>query len=162
MNAQATDAVTAARGGWRAYARLMRLHRPIGTLLLLWPTLWALWLAAEGLPDLGVLAVFVLGTLLMRSAGCVINDYADRNFDGHVERTRDRPLATGEIEPRRALVLFGVLVLFGLLLNGRLAAWQVLGDSPAPIKLLRFCALYAGLIVLLLLVIMGLMGAKPV
>jgi 4-hydroxybenzoate polyprenyltransferase len=111
MNAQATDAVTAARGGWRAYARLMRLHRPIGTLLLLWPTLWALWLAAEGLPDLGVLAVFVLGTLLMRSAGCVINDYADRNFDGHVERTRDRPLATGEIEPRRALVLFGVLVL---------------------------------------------------
>jgi len=99
------------RGGWRAYARLMRLHRPIGTLLLLWPTLWALWLAAEGLPDPGVLAVFMLGTLLMRSAGCVINDYADRDFDGHVQRTRDRPLATGEIEPRRALALFGVLVL---------------------------------------------------
>ena len=111
MSTKTTDTITAARGGWRAYARLMRLHRPIGTLLLLWPTLWALWLAAEGLPDLDVLAVFVLGTLLMRSAGCVINDYADRHFDGHVERTRDRPLATGEVEPRRALALFGVLVL---------------------------------------------------
>ncbi len=103
-------------GGWRAYARLMRLHRPIGILLLLWPTLWALWLAARGLPDPFVLGVFVLGTVLMRSAGCVINDYADRHFDGHVARTRDRPLATGEIEPRRALILFGVLVLVSGLL----------------------------------------------
>ncbi len=101
---------------WRAYARLMRLHRPIGTLLLLWPTLWALWIAARGLPDPVVLTVFVLGTLLMRSAGCVINDYADRNFDAHVRRTRDRPLAAGELEPRHALVLFVALVLFAGLL----------------------------------------------
>ncbi|MGE3772708.1 MAG: 4-hydroxybenzoate octaprenyltransferase [Gammaproteobacteria bacterium] len=101
---------------WRAYARLMRLHRPIGTLLLLWPTLWALWIAARGVPDLFVLAVFVLGTLLMRSAGCVINDYADRHFDGHVRRTRDRPLVAGEIEPRHALLLFVVLVLLAGLL----------------------------------------------
>ncbi|HMM76492.1 MAG TPA: 4-hydroxybenzoate octaprenyltransferase [Gammaproteobacteria bacterium] len=101
---------------WRAYARLMRLHRPIGTLLLLWPTLWALWIAARGVPDVFVLTVFVLGTLLMRSAGCVINDYADRHFDGHVRRTRDRPLAAGEIEPKHALALFVVLVLLSGLL----------------------------------------------
>ncbi len=94
----------------------MRLHRPIGTLLLLWPTLWALWIAARGLPDPAVLTVFVLGTLLMRSAGCVINDYADRNFDAHVRRTRDRPLAAGELEPRHALVLFVALVLLAGLL----------------------------------------------
>lgn len=96
---------------WHAYARLMRLHRPIGILLLLWPTLWALWLAARGVPDPLVLMVFVLGTVLMRSAGCVMNDYADRDFDAHVTRTRDRPLATGEIRPRHALMLCGALVL---------------------------------------------------
>lgn len=104
------------RLNWRAYARLMRLHRPIGTLLLLWPTLWALWLAADGMPDPFVLTVFVLGTFLMRSAGCVINDYADRDFDGHVRRTRDRPLAVGEVEPKHALILFVVLVLVAGLL----------------------------------------------
>ncbi len=104
------------RLNWRAYARLMRLHRPIGTLLLLWPTLWALWLAADGMPDPFVLIVFVLGTFLMRSAGCVINDYADRDFDGHVRRTRDRPLAVGEVEPQHALILFVVLVLVAGLL----------------------------------------------
>ena len=93
-----------------AYARLMRLHRPIGILLLLWPMLWALWLAAGGWPDPWILGVFVAGTVLMRAAGCVINDYADRDFDGHVARTRDRPLATGAATPREALVLFGVLV----------------------------------------------------
>jgi 4-hydroxybenzoate polyprenyltransferase len=98
-------------GGWRAWVRLMRLDRPIGTLLLLWPTLWALWLAAAGPPATGVLVVFVLGTVLMRSAGCVINDYADRDFDGHVRRTRERPLATGEIAPRAALALSGALAL---------------------------------------------------
>jgi len=92
------------------YARLTRLHKPIGTLLLLWPMLWSLWLAAGGLPALDVLAIFVAGTLLMRSAGCVINDYADRNFDGHVERTRERPLATGAVSEREALILFAVLV----------------------------------------------------
>ena len=92
-----------------AYERLIRLDKPIGTLLLLWPTLWALWLASNGAPRLDILIVFVVGTLLMRSAGCAINDYADRNFDGHVERTRERPLATGEIAPREALVVAAAL-----------------------------------------------------
>lgn len=93
-----------------AYAQLMRLHRPIGTLLLLWPVLWALWIAAEGVPDMKVLVVFVLGTLSMRSAGCVINDIADRNIDGHVARTKVRPFARGAVSVREALVLFFVLV----------------------------------------------------
>ena len=96
-----------------ACLRLMRLHRPIGILLLLWPVLWALWIAADGLPSLSVLVVFVLGTVLMRSAGCVINDYADRDFDGHVRRTRERPLATGELSPRFALQLFAAPQLQG-------------------------------------------------
>jgi len=92
------------------YIELMRLDRPIGTYLLLWPTLWALWLAAEGVPDISTLIIFVLGVILMRAAGCVINDYADRDFDGHVERTRERPLATGRISARQALTAFAVLV----------------------------------------------------
>ncbi|HIQ52341.1 MAG TPA: 4-hydroxybenzoate octaprenyltransferase [Pseudomonas pachastrellae] len=92
------------------YIELMRLDRPIGTNLLLWPTLWALWLAAEGVPDISTLIIFVLGVILMRAAGCVINDYADRDFDGHVERTRERPLATGRISARQALTAFAVLV----------------------------------------------------
>jgi 4-hydroxybenzoate polyprenyltransferase len=92
------------------YARLARLHRPIGILLLLWPMLWALWIAAGGLPRVEVLVIFVLGTVVMRSAGCVINDYADRNFDGHVARTRDRPLPSGSVTPREALLLFAVLL----------------------------------------------------
>ena len=79
------------------YRQLMRLDKPIGILLLLWPTLWALWLAAKGAPDSIILWVFILGTVLMRSAGCVINDYADRDFDPHVERTKSRPLATGAV-----------------------------------------------------------------
>ncbi len=88
------------------YERLMRLDRPIGILLLLWPTLWALWLAAgRHFPDWRVVWIFLLGTVLMRSAGCVINDYADRDFDGHVSRTRDRPLATGTVSTREALLL---------------------------------------------------------
>ena len=98
------------------YARLMRLHRPIGILLLLWPTLWALWIAGQGWPNLRVLAVFVLGVVLMRSAGCVINDYADRDFDPHVERTRDRPIAAGRVTPREALVLFAALCLIAFAL----------------------------------------------
>ena len=98
------------------YARLMRLHRPIGILLLLWPTLWALWIAGQGRPDLRVLAVFVLGVVLMRSAGCVINDYADRDFDPHVERTRARPIAAGRVNPREALVLFATLCLIAFAL----------------------------------------------
>ena len=93
------------------YLRLMRAHRPIGSLLLLWPTLWALWLAGDGAPSLQLLVIFVLGTFLMRSAGCVINDLADRNFDGHVARTKDRPLVMGWVTPREALGVFVILVL---------------------------------------------------
>ncbi|MGI9257938.1 MAG: 4-hydroxybenzoate octaprenyltransferase [Gammaproteobacteria bacterium] len=96
------------------YARLTRLHKPIGIWLLLWPTLWALWLAAEGIPSAGILIVFVLGTILLRSAGCIINDYADRFIDPHVARTKDRPLATGEVSEKEALTLFVALMLTGL------------------------------------------------
>jgi len=95
----------------REYVLLTRLHRPIGTLLLLWPVLWALWIAADGMPDPKILAVFLLGTLLTRSAGCVINDFADRDFDPHVRRTRDRPLAARRVSPYEALGLFAVLML---------------------------------------------------
>lgn len=98
------------------YTRLTRFDRPIGSLLLLWPTLWALWIAGEGVPDPYVVSVFIFGTFLMRSAGCVINDYADRDFDAHVERTRDRPLATGEVSKTEALILFSVLCLLAFLL----------------------------------------------
>jgi 4-hydroxybenzoate polyprenyltransferase len=94
-----------------AYERLIRLDRPIGTLLLLWPTLWALWLASRGTPRLEHFLIFFVGTVLMRSAGCAINDYADRQFDPQVQRTRSRPLAAGEIEPREALVIAAVLAL---------------------------------------------------
>ncbi len=92
-----------------AYERLIRLDKPIGTLLLLWPTLWALWLAADGRPAPQLVVIFMMGTLLMRSAGCAVNDYADRNFDGHVERTRARPLAAREIAPWEALAVAGAL-----------------------------------------------------
>ena len=94
-----------------AYERLIRLDRPIGTLLLLWPTLWGLWFAAEGKPTWLTLWIFLLGTLLMRSAGCAINDFADREFDPHVKRTSDRPLAAGEIRPWEALAVAAVLAL---------------------------------------------------
>lgn len=92
------------------YEKLMRLDKPIGILLLVWPTLWALWLASRGQPPLLLLWIFMLGTVLMRSAGCVINDYADREFDPHVERTRERPLAAGKVSTREALTLFAALV----------------------------------------------------
>lgn len=98
------------------YIRLMRIDKPIGTLLLLWPTLWALWLAAEGWPPLHILVIFTIGTFLMRSAGCVINDYADRDFDGHVERTKNRPLATKSVSPREALLLAAGLSLLSFVL----------------------------------------------
>jgi 4-hydroxybenzoate polyprenyltransferase len=91
------------------YARLVRLDRPIGIWLLLWPTLWALWLAAHGQPDEHVFIVFTLGVVLMRSAGCAVNDFADRRVDPHVERTRERPLATGRVSPPEALLIFGIL-----------------------------------------------------
>jgi len=93
------------------YEKLMRLDKPIGILLLLWPTLWSLWLSANGRPDWILVWIFVLGTVLMRSAGCVINDFADRDFDPHVARTRDRPLAAGRVTTKEALLLFAALVL---------------------------------------------------
>jgi 4-hydroxybenzoate polyprenyltransferase len=93
------------------YALLMRLNRPIGILLLLWPTLWALWIAGQGDPNILVTTVFILGVILMRSAGCVINDYADRNIDPHVKRTRERPLAAKRVTEKEALILFAILCL---------------------------------------------------
>jgi len=98
------------------YVKLMRLDKPIGILLLLWPTLSALWIAAEGVPDFKVLIVFVLGVIVMRSAGCVINDYADRNIDGLVLRTKDRPIVSGEVTAKQALILFAGLSLFAFIL----------------------------------------------
>jgi 4-hydroxybenzoate polyprenyltransferase len=98
------------------YLQLTRLNKPIGILLLLWPTLWGLWLAGEGHPDWHVVLIFVLGTVLMRSAGCVINDYADRDFDKHVKRTQDRPITSGQVSPREALWLAaGLTAAAGLL-----------------------------------------------
>jgi len=98
------------------YIDLTRLNRPIGIWLLLWPTLWAVWIAGRGRPDPHLLVIFVAGTVLMRSAGCAINDYADRSFDPHVERTKERPLAAGRISTVEALILFGVLSLMALVL----------------------------------------------
>ena len=101
---------------FQAYNRLMRTDKPIGTLLLLWPTLWALWVASPGVPPLWILAVFVAGVWLMRAAGCVVNDYADRKFDGHVKRTAHRPLPSGDVSEKEARILFVVLVLLSFLL----------------------------------------------
>lgn len=98
------------------YAKLMRLDKPIGIWLLLWPTLWAVWISGEGRPDPRVFVVFVIGTILMRSAGCVFNDYADRKFDPHVQRTRGRPLAAGSVSSVEALVLFAILGFISLIL----------------------------------------------
>ncbi|MCE9687156.1 4-hydroxybenzoate octaprenyltransferase [Shewanella sp. AS16] len=110
-----------------AYARLSRIDRPIGTLLLLWPCLMALLLAAGGMPDLKVLLIFILGVFIMRANGCVINDFADRNLDAHVERTKSRPLASGEVGSKEALLLFLVL--------GLLALGLVLLLNPLVLKL---------------------------
>lgn len=109
--AQPVPEPTSRIGRVRTYWRLMRFDRPIGTLLLLWPALWALWIAGQGKPKPLVLAVIMLGVVLMRAAGCVINDYADREFDPHVERTRSRPIAAGLVTPHEALALFVVLCL---------------------------------------------------
>ncbi len=111
---QATDLLLALGRQYSGYSRLMRLDRPIGIWLLLWPTLWALWLAGEGRPRGDVFLVFVLGVVIMRSAGCVINDYADRHLDGAVARTKDRPLVSGEVLPQEALALFVGLMLVAL------------------------------------------------
>ena len=115
------------------YEKLLRLDRPIGTLLLLWPTLWALWLSANGRPNWRIVWIFALGTLLMRSAGVAVNDFADRNFDPHVARTRNRPLAAGCVSPKEAWILAAVLALIAFVLIlplGRL------------VILLSFCALF--------------------
>ncbi|MCB1931117.1 4-hydroxybenzoate octaprenyltransferase [Accumulibacter sp.] len=109
------------------YERLMRLDRPIGILLLLWPTLWGLWLSALGRPDWLVVWIFVLGTVLMRSAGCVINDLADRDFDPHVARTSQRPLAAGTVTVREAWLLFAALVGCALLVVLPLRSWLLAG-----------------------------------
>jgi 4-hydroxybenzoate polyprenyltransferase len=100
----------------QAYAYLIRLDKPIGTLLLLWPTLWALWLASSGMPDLNILFIFVVGTFLMRSAGCAMNDYADRDFDRHVQRTKDRPVTSGKISGKEAVAVALALALIAFLL----------------------------------------------
>ena len=100
----------------QAYAYLIRLDKPIGTLLLLWPTLWALWLASSGMPDLSILFIFVVGTFLMRSAGCAMNDYADRDFDRHVQRTKDRPVTSGKISGKEAVAVALALALIAFLL----------------------------------------------
>ncbi|MGM0541338.1 MAG: 4-hydroxybenzoate octaprenyltransferase [Pseudomonadota bacterium] len=114
----------------QAYIALTRINRPIGIYLVLWPTLWALWLASEGVPDLFILFVFIFGAILMRSAGCVINDYADRAIDGHVGRTANRPLATGILSSKEALFFFAILSLiaFGLVLTlNSLTIWLSFG-----------------------------------
>ncbi|OSI23928.1 4-hydroxybenzoate octaprenyltransferase [Neisseria dumasiana] len=97
------------------YSRLMRIEKPIGTLLLLWPTLWALWIASEGIPDFTILIAFAVGTFLMRSAGCVVNDFADRKFDGSVERTKNRPFAKGLVSTEEAILLALILCLLAAL-----------------------------------------------
>jgi 4-hydroxybenzoate polyprenyltransferase len=128
----------ARRLDWRerlaAYASLVRLQRPIGTFLLMWPALWALWLAGEGRPPLSIVLIFIAGVVLMRSAGCAINDFADRGFDGQVARTRGRPLATGRVSPREALGVFAVLSLaaFALVL---FLNWQTVALSVVALAL---------------------------
>ena len=116
------------------YIALTRLNRPIGILLLLWPTLWAIWISSAGHPDTIIVVVFVLGTILMRSAGCAINDYADRDFDAHVKRTADRPLAAGRISTKEALAVAAVLAL--------MAFWLVVIFLNRLTLYLSFAALF--------------------
>lgn len=115
----------------RTYAQLMRLDKPIGILLLLWPMLWGLWFAAQGFPDGQILVIFVLGTVLMRSAGCVINDFADRKIDPHVERTKNRPMAAGRVSSKEALLLAAGLSLIAFLLILPLNQLTILLSVPA-------------------------------
>lgn len=113
------------------YIKLTRLDRPIGILLLLWPTLWAIWIASDGHPPLLTLFIFVIGTLLMRSAGCVINDYADRDLDKHVKRTQHRPITNGQVAPREALYLAATLAIAAFLLILPLNKLTLLLSIPA-------------------------------
>ncbi len=101
---------------WRGYARLMRFDRPVGVYLLLWPTMSALWIAGDGHPDWGMVLVFILGTVILRALGCVMNDWADRAIDGHVSRTKTRPIPSGDITPRQAIVCLCVLIGFSAIL----------------------------------------------
>lgn len=115
----------------KTYGQLMRLDKPIGILLLLWPMLWGLWFAAQGFPDLTILAIFIMGTILMRSAGCVINDYADRKIDPHVERTKNRPMAAGKVSSKEALLLAAGLSLCAFLLILPLNSLTIMLSVPA-------------------------------
>ncbi len=136
LTPESVPRLTVKERAWE-YARLMRWDRPIGALLLLWPTLWALWLAGNGQPQQSIVVIFLLGVWVMRSAGCVINDLADRRFDPFVERTRDRPLASGRVSVREALLLTGVLLLIALglalLLNRLTVMLAVVGAVLAVI-----------------------------
>lgn len=120
------------------YVLLTRFNRPIGTLLLLWPVLWALWLAADGFPAWRLLVIFCLGTLLTRSAGCIINDFTDREIDPHVERTRERPLAARRISPHEALALFGCLMLLAFIVVLQLDTRTVLMSLLAAVLLATY------------------------
>jgi 4-hydroxybenzoate polyprenyltransferase len=118
-------------GKLAAYARLTRMDKPIGTLLLLWPTLTALWIAADGKPSGYLIFVFIAGTFLMRSAGCAVNDYADREFDGHVARTKNRPMVTGEVSAKEAWIVAAVLAFAAFLLIVPINVSVVLWSLPA-------------------------------
>ena len=125
---------------WRAWIAITRLDKPVGSYLLLWPTFWALWTAAEGIPSVSNLLIFTAGVFLMRSAGCVINDYADREVDGHVKRTNERPLATGALSAKAALIGFGILcaVSFALvLLTNSMTCLLYTSPSPRDLDLSR-------------------------
>ncbi|MEH8045630.1 4-hydroxybenzoate octaprenyltransferase [Gallibacterium anatis] len=118
---------------WRSYIQLMRLDKPIGSFLLLWPTLWALFLASNGMPDVKILFIFILGVVFMRSAGCVINDYADRHIDGKVKRTSQRPLATGAVSEKEAKILFVLLILLSFFLVLQLNLYAIVLSVAAAI-----------------------------
>ncbi|MEH8047449.1 4-hydroxybenzoate octaprenyltransferase [Gallibacterium anatis] len=118
---------------WHSYIQLMRLDKPIGSFLLLWPTLWALFLASNGMPDLKILIIFILGVVFMRSAGCVINDYADRHIDGKVKRTSQRPLATGAVSEKEAKILFVLLILLSFFLVLQLNLYAIVLSVAAAI-----------------------------
>src|ERR1700677_368944 len=149
-----TDELPKILGTGHDYIRLMRLDRPIGIWLLLWPTLWAVWIGSRGQPKPLIFVIFVAGTVLMRSAGCAINDYADRSFDPHVARTKDRPLAAGRLTTLEALVLFALLSLAALVLalqlNRLTLLWAVAGafiavTYPFVKRFLSVPQLYLGL-----------------
>lgn len=127
-------AIALSLANWRSYIQLTRLDKPIGIYLLLWPTVWALVIAADGLPNMGILAIFIAGVVLMRSAGCIINDYADRKVDGSVKRTASRPLVSGAVSEKEALQLFALFVFISFLLVLMLN-WQTIALSVVALML---------------------------